>query len=151
MAKYYIVRLTDKEREYLEALVKKGRTAAYKIRHAHVLLAVDADGPGWIDEKAAEAYGCHASTVAQIRQRFVERGLEGALNRKKQERPSRKRKLDGEGEAVLIAQACSPPPEGRSRWSLKLLADRLVELNVVDSISPQTVMETRKKMNVSLT
>ncbi len=145
MRKQYIVRLTEAERETLRSMVKKGRDAAYKIRHANVLLAVDADGPAFKDKQAAEAYGCHPATVAQIRRRFAERGLDGALHRKKQERPSRQRRLDGEAEAVLLAQACSPPPEGATCWTLKLLAERLVELEVVESVSDQTVRRTLKK------
>jgi len=145
MPQHYPVRLTAEERRGLEELVRKGRVPAQHIRHAHILLAVDSTGPGWTDAQAAEAYHCHAATVGLIRKRFVMRGLDGTLTRKKQDRPSRPRKLDGDGEAVLIAQACSSPPEGRSRWTLKLLSERLVELEVVESISPQTVMETLKK------
>lgn len=151
MAKKYVVRLTAQERSELEDLVRKGKTQAYRIKHANILLAVDADGPGWTDQQAAEAFHCHKNTVSNVRQRFVERGLEGALARKKQERPSRRRILDGEGEARLIAIACSEPPEGRARWTLKLLADRLVELEVVDSISDQTVRRTLKKTKSSRT
>jgi len=108
-------------------------------------MAVDADGPNWTDDQTAQAFHCHRNTVRGLRQRFVERGLEAALGRKKQQRPSRSRVLDGEGEARLIAIACSPPPEGRARWTLKMLADRLVELEVLDSISDQTVRRTLKK------
>jgi transposase len=145
MAKKYVVRLTPEERAELEALVRKGRTQAYRIRHANILLAVDPDGPHWTDEQAAQAFHCHHNTISNVRQRFVERGLEAALGRKRQDRPSRSPILDGEGEARLIAIACSSPPEGRARWTLKLLADRLVELEVVDSISDQTVRRTLKK------
>ncbi len=150
MKKRYNVRLTKTERKKLQAQVKKGSRAAYKIKHANILLAVDEDGKAWTDPQTAEAYGCHINTVYKVRRRFVERGLDGAMNRKTQNKPSRPRKLDGEGEAMLIAQACSTAPEGRSRWTLKLLAKRMVELEVVESISPQVIMETLKKMNISL-
>lgn len=151
MARKYIVRLSSEDREALELLVKKGKTQAYRIKHANVMLAVDADGPDWPDEEAAEAFGCHVNTVANVRQRFVEQGLEAALERKKQKSPSRERILDGEKEARLIAVACSAPPEGRSKWTLQLLADKLVALKVVESISDQTVRRTLKKTNSSLT
>lgn len=151
MARKYVVRLSSEEREALEILVKKGKTQAYRIKHANILLAVDADGPDWSDEEAAEAFGCHVNTVANVRQRFVEQGLEAALERKKQKSPSRERILDGEKEARLIALACSAPPEGRSRWTLQLLADKLVALEIVQSISDQTVRRTLKKTNSSLT
>ena len=145
--KKYIVRLTADEREGLQQMVSKGRGAAYKIKHANILLLADADGPGWSDERIAEAASCCPATVANVRRRLVERGLEGALARKKQKHPSRLRLLDGEGEAQLIALACSEPPEGRARWTLHLLADKLVELQVVESISHETVRSTLKKTN----
>jgi len=145
--KKYIVRLTADEREGLQQMVSKGRGAAYKIKHANILLLADADGPGWSDERIAEALSCHPATVANVRGRLVERGLEGALARKKQQYPSRARLLDGEGEAQLIALACSEPPGGRARWTLQLLADKLVELQVVESISHETVRSTLKKTN----
>jgi transposase len=145
MAAKYVVRLAPEERSELEALVRKGRTQAYRIKHANILLAVDADGPHWTDDQTAQAFRCHRNTVSNVRQRFVEGGFEAALERKKQERPSRTPILDGEGEARLIAIACSPPPQGRARWTLKMLADRLVELEVVESISGQTVRRRLKK------
>jgi transposase len=145
MTKRYVVRLTDGERDELRRLVSKGRGAAYKIRHANILLLADVDGPGWTDARIAQAVGVHPFTVRNVRQRLVERGLEGALARKEQQRPSRERLLDGKKEAELIALACSAPPEGRTRWTLHLLADRLVELEVVDSISHETVRQTLKK------
>jgi len=151
MARKYVVRLESEEREILELLVKKGKTQAYRIKHANVLLVVDADGPDWSDEEAADAFGCHVNTVANVRQRFVEQGLEAALERKKQKSPSRERILDGEKEARLIALACSAPPEGRSKWTLQLLADKLVALKVVESISDQTVRRTLKKTSSSPT
>ena len=114
MAKKYIVRLAPEERDELTTLVRKGRRQAYRIKHANVLLAADADGPAWSDERIAEAFGCHVQTVSNVRQRFVEQGLTAALERKKQVAPSRQRKLDGEQEARLIALACSAPPDGRA-------------------------------------
>ena len=151
MNKKYVVRLTTKERRELAIMVKKGRTAAYKIKHANMLLAADADGPGWADERIAEAFSCHPRTVENLRRRFVLEGLAAAMERKKQLRPSRQRILDGKGEARLIALACSSPPKGRDRWTLKMLADKLVQLEVVDAISDQTVRRTLKKTNCDLT
>lgn len=145
MNKKYIVRLTAQERQDLKDLLGKGRGAAYKMRHANILLLADGDGPGWGDERIAEATSVHPCTVANVRQRFVERGLEAALGRKKQICPSRERLLDGEKEAKLIAIACSEAPEGRAHWTLHLLADKLVELNIVESISHETVRRTLKK------
>jgi len=147
MNKKYIVRLTAKERKYLEDFISKGKRAAYKIKHANILLKADADGPGWSDEAIAEAFSAHSHTVRNVRQRFVEQGLDAALERKKQDAPSRKRILDGEAEACLLAIGCSEPPEGRSRWTLQLLADEVVRLDIVESISYQTIRRTLKKMN----
>ena len=147
MNKTYVVRLTDEERETLKALLSKGKTQAYRLRHATILLKVDADGPNWSDERTAEATECHPNTVRNVRQRFVERGFDAALERKKQESPSRQRKLDGAQEARLIAESCSEAPEGRSRWTLHMLADRMVELEIVESISHETVRRTLKKTN----
>lgn len=151
MNKKYIVRLTDGEREQLQELVSKGKAAAYKIKHANILLKVDADGPAWSDEEAAEAFGCHANSVRNVRQRLVDGGFESALSRKKQESPSRSRVFDGEKEARLIATSCSEPPEGSAKWTLKLLAERMVELEIVDSVSAATVGRTLKKTNCSPT
>ena len=147
MEKKYIVRLTDEERGQLRDLVSKGRVQAYKIKHANILLKADVEGPCWIDEAIAEAFGCHKGTVEGIRKRFVLQGLEAALERKKREHPPRQKILDGEKEARLIALSCSQPPEGQSRWTLELLADKLVELRVVERVSYQTVRRTLKKTN----
>ena len=151
MNKKYIVRLTDDERVSLLELVNLGKTDAGRIKHANILLKVDADGPDWSDEDAANAFNCHKNTVANVRQRFVEQGLDAAVNRKKQEQPSRKRILDGQNEARLISLACSKPPKGRANWTMQLLADRLVELELVDSISAKTVERSLKKTNSSRT
>ncbi len=147
MGKKYIVRLSGEERERLTALVSKGRASARKIGHAQQLLKVDEDGPNWTDAEVAEAFGVRENTVADVRQRFVEGGLDRALDRKHQEFPSRPRKLDGAAEAHLIAVACGDPPEGRARWTLRLLAGRLIELAIVDKISHETVRQTLKKTN----
>lgn len=147
MNKKYIVRLTAGERTLLEQIVSKGRTQAYRIKHANILLAVDADGPHWSDEHTAQALRCHQGTVCNVRRRFVEHGLEAALERKEQQRPSRERVLDGESEARLIAIACSKAPEGRAKWTLSLLAEQLVVLDVVESVSRSTVWRTLKKTN----
>lgn len=147
MRKLYLVRLDEAERGQLRALVRKGKVAAYKLTHARVLLKADqgASKRRVTDQAVAAAVEVAPVTVARIRQRFVEEGLEAALRRKPQERPSRQRALDGKAEATLVATACSKPPAGRERWTLRLLGDRLIELDIVDSISPETVRQTLKK------
>jgi len=151
MNKKYVVRLTAPERQELENMVNTGKTQAYRVKHAHILLAIDADGPNWPDHQAAHAYQCHQNTVRNVRQHFVEQGLEAALERKKQDVPSRMRIIDGDREARLISIACSTPPEGHAKWTMQMLADELVVLNVVDSVSSQTVWRTLKKTNLNLT
>ena len=151
MHKKYIVRLTGEEREPLEAMVSKGKTSARKIVHAQILLKADRDGPNWTDEEISEAFGVHTSTVRSIRERFVNEGLESALNRKKQAKPPRERILDGAKEAQLLAVACGSPPDGRARWTLHLLAGKLVEMRLVETISHETVRRTLKKTSSSLT
>jgi transposase len=141
----YVARLTQEERAELTELVSKGKRAAHKIKHANVLLKIDANGPNWSDQQAGEAFACSVRTVFSIRRRLVEEGLEAALTRKKRERPPIEPLLDGEKEARLVQIACSQPPEGRARWTLKLLAEQMITLEVVESISPQTVMRTLKK------
>ena len=145
--KKYLVTLTPEERERLTGLVSAGRRAALTITRARILLKADSadGGPAWADERIAEALDCGLRTVERVRQRFVERGLEPALGRKPQDRPSRPRKLDGAAEAKLIAIACGPKPGGRRRWTLELLADRVVALKIVEHCSPQTVMRTLQK------
>lgn len=145
--KRYVVRLGAEERERLERLVSVGRGAAAKLTHARVLLQADqsAAGPGWTDARIGEGLGVTTRTVENIRERFVEEGLESALVRKKQCRPSRERLLDGAKEAQLTAICCSKAPDGRKRWTLQMLADRLVELKVVESISYETVRRTLQK------
>lgn len=143
--KKYVVRLTDEERRQLTDLIRKGKAAAYKIRHAHILLKADVDGPAWTGAEITKAFSVHMNTVSRIQQRFVEQGLEAALTRKKRDRPPSERKLDGELEARLIALSCGTPPEGRNRWTLRLLADKAVELEIVDTVSYETVRRTLKK------
>jgi hypothetical protein len=144
MNKKYLVKLTSTERKQLKEIITKGKAPAYKIKHANILLKAEA---GWTDEKIARAFDCNVNTPRNVRQRLVAQGLEAALERKKQETPSREKILDGKGEAHLIALSCSQPPEGRSRWTLHLLADKLIELQVVDSVSHETVRQTLKKMS----
>jgi transposase len=145
MNKKYIVRLSDEERRQLTELTSKGKAAAAKIRHAHILLKTDADGPAWTDAKIAESFSVSVNTVLGVRQRLVEQGLEAALNRKPQEHPSRTPRLDGEGEARLLALRCSAPPAGHARWTLRLLADQAVALDIVAAISHETVRQALKK------
>jgi hypothetical protein len=145
MNKKYIVRLSDEERSQLTALTNKGKAAAYKIRHAHILLKADADGPAWTDVKIAESFSVSVNTVLGVRQRLVEQGLEAALNRKQQDHPSRSPLLDGAGDARLIALRCSEPPAGHARWTLRLLAEQAVALEIVETISHETVRQALKK------
>jgi transposase len=147
----YKVTLTADERQQLSDLIAAGKAAAQKLAHARVLLKADAadGGPAWPDARIAEALEVRIATVERVRQRFVEQGLDAALGRKPQDRPSRERKLDGRAEARLIALACSEPPEGRQEWTMQLLADKLVELRVVDTISDETVRRALKKTRPS--
>lgn len=149
MNRKYIVRLEAKERGRLEQLVGVGKAAAYRIRHANILLAVDESDAGakMKDVDAARAFNVSVRSIESLRKRLVEEGLDAALERKKQVRPSVERMFDGEKEAKLIAIACGPRPPGRARWTLELLADRVVELKIVECCSPQTVMRTLKKMS----
>jgi transposase len=149
--KKYKVTLTAEERQLLHDLVTTGKAAAKKLAHARILLKADAApaGPAWLDQPIADAVEVSVATVERVRQRFVEQGLDAALNRKPRERPGREPKLDGRAEARLIAVACSAPPEGRKEWTMRLLADKLVELEVVDSISDETVRRALKKMRSS--
>ena len=146
----YIVRLSAEECTELDDLIRTGKRATSAILHARILLKVDAgaDGPGWDDARITETVECGASTVYRVRRAFVEEGLAAALFRKK---PTGRqyRKLDGAQEAHLIALACGAPPEGRANWTLRLLAERLVELEVVDAISPECVRMTLKKTHSS--
>jgi transposase len=149
--KKYMVRLDGDERERLQRLVRAGKAAAYKIRHANMLLMADANGPAWADEQIAEGLGVSIGQIEHLRRRFVEQGIDACLERKKQDRPSIEPKFDGEKEAKLIALACGKAPEGRERWSLRLLADRAVELRIVDSTSHETVRQVLQKTRSSRT
>ncbi len=150
MRKRYVVRLTDSERESLQELIGAGTAPARKLLHARVLLKADEGphGPKWVDEAIAEAVEVSQPTVFRIRRQYVEEGLEAALNRRP---PTRvyQRKLDGAQEAQLVALACSAPPEGHARWSLRLLADKLVELEISEDVSYQTVRRVLKKTHLS--
>ncbi len=145
--KKYVVDLSAEERQRLEQIVRVGKAAAYRIRHANILLAVDESPAGAKIKDAAAAQAFHVSvrTVELLRERLVEEGLDAALERKKSVRPSIEPMFDGEKEAKLIALACGPKPEGRVRWTLQLLAERVVTLNIVESCSPQTIMRVLKK------
>lgn len=144
------MQLTNEEREELRALVQKGQTQGYRIKHAQILMKLDEipENQEWTYDKIKEAYHATPHTISQIAKRFVTGGMEAALGRKEQE--NRHRKIDGRVEAHIIAIACSEAPEGRERWTLQLIADELVRLGVVDSISDTAVMETLKKTNLSL-
>lgn len=145
--KKWVVRLEAEERERLGKLVRVGKVAAYKIRHANVLLGVDeADGGrGFKDEEVGRTLGIGVRSIETLRRRFVEEGLEACLIRKKQETPRVEPIFDGEKEAKLIAVACGPAPKDRVRWTLKLLADRVVQLRIVESCSPSTIQRVLKK------
>jgi len=147
MKKKYIVTLTEEERQTLRAML----AAARKLMHARILLKADVSpgGPGWKDDAIAEGLDVGRATVERIRKRFLEEGLPAALERRKSRRQYQ-RALDGDGEAHLVALACQEPPEGRSRWTLRLLADQMVALDYVDQLSYQTVRRTLKKTNSSL-
>lgn len=148
MRKKYHVTLTAEERKGLKKLISSGEASARKLTRARILLKADsgAGGPGWDDPAISEALDVGLSTIYRIRMRFVEEGLEAALEQRRPRRVYR-RKLDGEGEAYLIALTCSSPPEGRDRWTLRLLADRIVELGHVEEISHETVRRVLKKTN----
>ena len=138
--KKHVVDLNKDEKERLESLTTKGKNGARKIRRARILLLAD---EGYIDKEIARALGAAVTTVERVRKRFVEEGLEAALSERP--RPGATRKLDGHQEAYLVALACSDPPEGKKRWSMQLLADRLVEVGMVEEISDETVRRTLKK------
>lgn len=146
MRKKYIVRLTDAERESLKQVVEKLKGTSQKVRRAQVLLKADADGPGWTDAKIADAFGCRTKTVENIRERFVVRGFEVTLSGETRLEPPRPKLLDGEQEAKVIAMRLSAPPAGFSNWTLRLLAEQIVALEIVESISHETVRRTLKKV-----
>lgn len=145
MLKKYIVRLTQEERQTLREVVGKFKGSSQKVRRAQVLLKADADGPGWTDARIAEAFGCRTKTVENIRERLVTQGFEVVLHGKKRANPPCSKLLDGAQEAKLIALRLGTPPPGFANWSLRLLAERVVELEMVESISHETVRRTLKK------
>jgi transposase len=151
MRKKYIVTLTRAERRMLQEMLSRGKAAARKLMHARILLKADAgpEGPGWDDDAIAQGLEVGRATVERVRKEFVEEGLEAALTRRRPRRQYQ-RALDGDAEAHLVALACQKPPEGRSRWTLRLLADRMVQLEYVEQVSYQTVRRTLKKMSLSL-
>ena len=144
--KKYIVRLSDEERAECEQVIKKLNGSATKVRRAQILLKADIEGLGWTDKKISDAFNCRIRTVELIRQRLINEGFKIALNGKKRENPPNPPKLDGAGEAKLISMRLGKPPAGYGKWTLRLLADQLVVLEIVDSISGETVRKTLKKM-----
>lgn len=148
--KKYIVALSPEERDTLEGLTKTGKTSAYRLNHARILLKSDInqEGEGWRDQDISDALDISVSTIERVRQRFVEDSLAAALSRQPPSR-TKPRLLDGEQEAHLIALACAETPEGQGKWTLRLLADRMVELGYVESISHETVRQTLKKTNLN--
>ena len=144
-SKKYVVRLMDVERRSLEEMVAKFKGTSQKVRRAQVLLKADADGPDWTDAKIADAFGCRTKSVENIRERFVTQGFELTLNGRPQPRPPREKILDGEQEAKVIAMRLGTPPPGFSNWSLRLLAEQVVTLEIAKSISYETVRHTLKK------
>jgi len=146
----YRVTLAGDERKTLQNLVRTGNTAGYRIRHAQILLALDEipANESWTDEKISKAYGAHIRTIGNIRKRFVEEGIQAALERKASENPPFS-KIDGEAEAKIIALTCSQPPEGHCRWTLKLIANKVVELGILDSISDHGIGDLLKKTTLN--
>jgi len=145
MNKKYTVRLSDVERGVCQEIVKRLKGTSEKVKRAQILLKADAAGPGWSDVKIAEAYDCRVQTVETVRKRLVTEGFEVARERKKRSTAPTPHKLDGVAEAKLIAMRLGKPPAGYGRWSLQLLADELVALEVVSSICPETIRKTLKK------
>lgn len=150
MSKKYYVHLNDNEREQLLYLLQKGKASGFKLRHAAILLKLDetAANDGWTQKKIAEAYGSTEATVSNIAKRFVEEGLESALNRKPQQ--NRARKVDGDAEAKIVALVCGAPPQGQGRWTLRLLRDEVVRLEILPEISHVGLHKMLKKTNLSL-
>jgi hypothetical protein len=145
MQKKYIVRLTDEERRTLHSVIKRLSGTSQKVRRAQILLKADANGPGWTDAWIAEAFGCRTKTVENIRQRLVENGFRQTLDGKKRQQPPTEKLLDGEQEAKIIATRLGSPPKGYANWSLRLLARKVVELEIVDAVSSATLCRMLKK------
>jgi hypothetical protein len=144
MQKKYIVRLSKRERELLEETVKRLKGGGQKVRRAQILLKADANGPAWSDSRIVEAFGCRRQTVEGIRQRFVESGFQETLEGKTREHPPVEKMLDGKQEAEVVAMRLGPPPKGYAHWTLRLLARKVVELEIVENISYETVRRTLK-------
>ncbi len=145
MQKKYIVRLGDQERQELRDVIRRLRGTSQKVRRAQILLKADADGPAWTDARIAEAFDCRTKTVENIRQRLVQEGFRETLDGKKREKPPTPKLLDGEQEAKIIAKRLGPPPKGYANWSLRLLARKVVELEIVAAVSPATLCRMLKK------
>jgi hypothetical protein len=145
MQKRYVVRLTDQERSELQDIIKKLKGTGQKVRRAQILLKVDADGPRWTDERIADAFSRRTRTVEKIRQRLVERGFEDTLHGIERTQPPVEKLLTGDQEARIIATRLGRPPKGYANWTLRLLARKVVELEIVDSVSYETVRRTLKK------
>ena len=145
MTKRYRVYLSNEERQELLFIIKKGETPVSRVKHAQILLNSDKNGPNKTDREIADFIKCHPQTVFNVRKKYTELGLESAILRKHRENSPIQPIVDGKKEAQLITIACSQPPEGRSRWTFKLLSERMVELEIVDSISPKTVERVLKK------
>jgi hypothetical protein len=146
MNKKYIVRLTDEERQVCTEVIKKLKGTSQKVRRAQILLKADAEGPCWTDARIAEAFDCRTRTVENIRQRLVEQGFRQTLEGKKRDKPPTEKLLNGEQEAKIIATRLGPPPKGYANWSLCLLARKVVELEIVDTVSSATLCRMLKKM-----
>ena len=145
MQKKYIVRFSDGERRELRQVIKKLSGTSQKVRRAQILLKADADGPSWTDARIADAFNCRTKTIENIRQRLVENGFRETLDGRKREKPPTAKLLDGEQEAKIIAKRLGPPPKGYGNWSLRLLARKVVELEIVDKVSPATLCRMLKK------
>ena len=145
MNKKYIVRLTDEERQTCTTVVKKLKGTSQKVRRAQILLKADVDGLGWTDSRIAEAFSCRTKTVENIRQRLVESCFRETLEGKRRQKPPTEKVLDGEQEAKIIATRLGPPPKGYANWSLRLLARKVVELEIVDAVSSATLCRMLKK------
>jgi len=145
MHKKYIVRLSEQERDTLREVVKKLKGTSQKVRRAQALLKADADGPAWTDQQIAEAFSCRIKTIENIRQRLVERGFEETLDGKRRAQPPTENLLVGEQEARVIATRLGPPPKGYANWTLRLLARKVVELEIVHDVSRETIRRTLKK------
>jgi Homeodomain-like domain len=145
MQKRYVVRLTDQERSELQGIIKKLKGTGQKVRRAQILLKADTDGTNWTDERIADAFSCRTRTVEKIRQRLVERGFEDTLHGVERAQPPVEKLLTGDQEARISATRLGPPPKGYANWTLRLLARQVVELEIVDSVSYETVRRTLKK------